>query len=183
MTQTWLHPNRRVLCLSLPIPALLGAAGVVLLVWPPGGSFLLRLLGGIVAGLAAGAVVSLMWQMRQPRVGYRNGRLLVAVARGAPLEVPIELVECFLLGEAPAGPRGTRLAHRPGTALVIRLAERATQYHQRETLPALGTWCGGYITLRGTWCEPLDIPLVQRLNQRLAEVRQQAVSNPSDGSP
>lgn len=176
MTQTWLRTNRRVLALSLPLPVLLAISGLVLVIWPPGDNVLLRLAGGIAGCTAVGGIVSLLWQMRQPRVGYRQGRLLVAVTRGAPAEVPIEFVECFLLGEVPAGPRGTRLAHRPATALVIRLAERATQWHQRETLPELGTWCGGYITLRGTWCEPLDVSLVQRLNERLAEVRPRPLS-------
>jgi hypothetical protein len=30
------------------------------------------------------------------------------------------------------------------------------------------------VTIRGTWCEPLSVGLVNRLNQRLAEVSRAA---------
>jgi hypothetical protein len=56
--------------------------------------------------------------------------------------------------------------------LRIRLAERATEWAQRDVKPALGAWCGGYITIHGTWCEPLDIDLVNQLNKRLAAAHQ-----------
>jgi hypothetical protein len=39
--------------------------------------------------------------------------------------------------------------------------------------PSLGTWCGGYVTIRGTWCEPLQPDLIRRLNRRLKEVKTQ----------
>jgi hypothetical protein len=54
--------------------------------------------------------------------------------------------------------------------LVIRIAESAADWQHVEVKPQLGSWCGGYVTVRGTWCEPLSISLVNRLNQRLAEV-------------
>ena len=58
-------------------------------------------------------------------------------------------------------------------AVVIRLAESASAWSHREVKPALGKWCEGYITIRGTWCERLDIAKVNRLNQRLAEVQRE----------
>ncbi len=51
---------------------------------------------------------------------------------------------------------------------MIRLADRATDYAQRDVKPALGSWCNHYVTIRGTWCEPLSLALVTRLNTRLA---------------
>ena len=49
-------------------------------------------------------------------------------------------------------------------------SDRAEAWHRQEVKPGLGKWCEGYITIRGTWCEPLSVGLVNRLNQRLAEV-------------
>ena len=53
---------------------------------------------------------------------------------------------------------------------MIRIADSATEWRQQEVKPQLGKWCEGYITIRGTWCEPLSIDLINRLNERLAEV-------------
>jgi hypothetical protein len=39
--------------------------------------------------------------------------------------------------------------------------------------PALGAWCDSYVTIRGTWCEPLNGELIRRLNRRLREVTEQ----------
>jgi hypothetical protein len=87
--------------------------------------------------------------------------------------VPIELVECFLLGQGPTWLPGKKYAKTETVTLVVRLAERAVEWSHRSTHPMLGTWCDGYITIRGTWCEPLSLDLVNRLNQRLAEVQQE----------
>jgi hypothetical protein len=56
--------------------------------------------------------------------------------------------------------------------LAVRLAERATEWSQIDVKPALGKWCGGYITIYGAWCEPLRIELVNRLNAQLAAAHQ-----------
>jgi hypothetical protein len=37
----------------------------------------------------------------------------------------------------------------------------------------MGSWCNHYVTIRGTWCEPLSVELAARLNARLASVQQQ----------
>ena len=52
--------------------------------------------------------------------------------------------------------------------LGIRIAERATDWAEVAVKPALGKWCGGYVTIYGTWCEPLSLELVKQLNARLA---------------
>ena len=51
--------------------------------------------------------------------------------------------------------------------------DAAHEWRRSETKPSLGHWCDGYITIRGTWCEPLSIELVNRLNTRLFEVTRQ----------
>jgi hypothetical protein len=83
--------------------------------------------------------------------------------------MPIEVVECFLLGQAPTMLPGKSQEHAETASVVIRLNERAADWAHRDVRPALGKWCEGYITLRGTWCEPLSVPLINRLNARLAE--------------
>ena len=59
--------------------------------------------------------------------------------------------------------------------VVIRLAELPQDWADVPGIkPALGKWCGGYITIRGTWPEPLKcFHLVNGLNRRLAEVQSQ----------
>jgi len=53
--------------------------------------------------------------------------------------------------------------------VVMRLAESAHQWQYVDVNPKLGSWCDGYVTLRGTWCEPLSLEVVIRLNRRLAD--------------
>ena len=55
--------------------------------------------------------------------------------------------------------------------LIARLSQRETDWAHRDVKRALGHWCDGYITIRGTWCEPLNSDVVRRLNRRLADVK------------
>jgi hypothetical protein len=92
-------------------------------------------------------------------------------------EVPLSDVEGCLLGaaEIPAA-----LGGRPieTATLVIKLADRAAEWADRPTNRWLGQWCGHYVRVRGTFCEPLDAALVGRLNQRLAELRAELETAP-----
>jgi hypothetical protein len=81
------------------------------------------------------------------------------------------LVEAFFVGQGPAELPGGMARSQETANLVARLAQRATEWAQRDVKPALGRWCEGYVTIRGTWCEPLNTELVRRLNRRLAEVK------------
>jgi hypothetical protein len=173
MREVWLRTNRRALALGAVLPVALFAIGLALsgVVWPID-SLILRWLGGGLAVLAALALALLAREALRPRLAFETGELLVYLEAGAPYRVPLEVVECFLLGHGPALLPGRHNAHRETATLVIRLAEAATEWSQRPARPALGSWCGGQVTLRGTWCEPLRLPLVQRLNARLAEAQQ-----------
>jgi hypothetical protein len=112
------------------------------------------------------------WFARQPRLAYDGGHLLVYLRAGGPIAVPIEYVECFLLG---SGLRDLGGGHQLQVAqLGIRLAERASDWQHFEVKHALGKWCGGYITIHGAWCEPLGLDLVHRLNARLAAAHDSA---------
>ena len=96
-----------------------------------------------------------------------QGRLEVRVH---PL--PVELVECIFLGQAPAlvpEPRGANRSRGVETsALILRLAESATDWQAGKVNELLGHWREGYIMIRGTWCEPISRDPVQQLNDRLA---------------
>jgi len=177
--ETWVKPNRRILAAGLCGLLATTALGLtfVVLRWGHANAGLWDIgLGSALAGSSALGAALLLWQACRPRIGYAAGKLHVFLRYTSAIEVPIELVECFLLGQLPA-----ELPHLPGDSvtaeadtmtLVIRLRETATEWEKLEVDPALGSWCGGYIVVRGTWSEPLTIPLAHRLNARLHEVQQ-----------
>jgi hypothetical protein len=173
--EVWLRTNVRALAFGMAPPAAIGSIGLLLIVGlgsaeTPGW---LRGIGWALVALGLATIAILAWQMRQPRLGYRDGELLVWLRSGGPIRVPIDVVEGFLLGQAPSLLPGRHRASETAT-LVIRLAQRAEAWQRQEVKPQLGKWCEGYITIRGTWCEPLDVALVNRLNQRLAEIARSA---------
>jgi hypothetical protein len=90
-----------------------------------------------------------------------------------PTAIPIDIVECFFLGQGPGQLPKLRGRETETQNVIVRLAESATEWKHREVQPAIGLWCEGYITLRGSWCEPIDRNLMQRLNRRLAEVQRE----------
>jgi hypothetical protein len=171
-TEVWLRTNVRALWLGVLLPGAAAGAGALMVLGLPGREppAWMRLVGGVLAALGALLILALAVQLRRPRLAYADGRLLVWLRSGPPIRVPIECVECFLLGQAPSMLPGKRHRRTEAAALVIRIAESAADWQHVEVKPQLGSWCEGYITIRGTWCEPLGIPLVNRLNRRLAEV-------------
>ena len=175
--EIWLRTNTRALLLGMIPPALLALVGAVLLAgWIGAPPSWLRATGGVLLAAGAAAVLALAWHLRQPRLAYDDGHLLVWLRSGQPIRVPIEAVECFWLGQAPSFLPGKRHEQTETAALVIRIAERAVEWRQQLVKPQLGKWCEGYVTIRGTWCEPLGIDLVNRLNQRLADLTRKSAS-------
>jgi hypothetical protein len=168
MSQVWVHANRRPLVWGMAPPLLLTIAGMILLfvgsdrLWP-------RVLGGALVAAGAVLMLGLAWMCFRPRLALRNEHLLVYLRLGPPLRVPIQIVEGFLLGRAAAFLPSQSRSRAETSALVVRLAESAPQWSHVEVHPALGRWCDGYITIRGTWCEPLSVDFVNHLNARLAE--------------
>jgi hypothetical protein len=118
-------------------------------------------------------VLGLAFALACPRIAYEPGELLVFVEMHRATRVPIEIVECFFLGQGPS--ELPKLAGREAETanVVVRLAEAASEWKHREIKPAFGQWCEGYITIRGAWCEPINRDLLQRLNHRLAEVQRE----------
>ncbi len=168
MTEVWLHSNRRVLLLAMIPAGLLGAAGWSLL------SNTTSLLGaglawGVVA-IAIGLVARLSLRLLRPRVAYRDGQVLFFLRAGPPIEVPLQVVEAFFLGQGPAHLLGGVSSDVEAVNLVARLSQRELQWKQIEVQPRLGSWCDSYVTIRGTWCEPLTGSVIGRLNRRLGEL-------------
>ena len=161
MVQVWLAPNRRVLLLGMVLPGLCALAGLGLILakfyWIGGG----LLCGGLLL------LGSLTLHWNRPRIGYDKDHLLFYLRAREPIAVPIDVVEGFLLGQGPTLRPGERNRSEQARTVVVRLAEKAEEWKKQEVKPALGSWCEGYITIRGTWCEPLNVDLVQRLNQKL----------------
>ena len=170
MTERWLNPNRRVQLCELALSVIVAAAGVFC-GWRSGhGSGpqafgLLMIVGGLAVALW------ILVQMTRPRIGYRDGQLLVNLRMRGALTVPIQHVECFFLGQSSAPLPGGAKWNSGVSTVVVRLSESASQWSQRDVMPVLGKWTDGYITIYGASCEPLDIRRVNQLNRRLREVQ------------
>ena len=174
MRETWLHTNRRALWFGTLPPALLAMLGLWLLrAAATGESSWLSWLGAVMLVLGGGLVLTMLVQMRQPRIAYENGQVLLNLRHGPPIAVPVELVEAFFLGQGPLMLPGPKRQADATVNLIARISQRDPAYSEREVKPALGRWSEGYVTIRGTWCEPLDGELIRRLNHRLREVTEQ----------
>ena len=163
MREIWVLPNRRALWFSMLLPAfiIVGSTATILLTLDQGWSWI-RFLSLLIGGCAVIAVLLLLRAVFTPRLAYEAGHLLVFLRSGSPIRVPIEFVEVFFLGQAAAKVADDE---RKSSAIVVRLAERAKEWRQVTVRPALGEWCDGYITIRGTWCEPVRPELLEHLQQ------------------
>jgi hypothetical protein len=174
MAETLLRTNRRaatVLCSAAATPVLLGAS---LLAWRGRGEHpIISGIGGLLVCWGAYLFGRRLALLILPRLALGRGELLVYLRGLVPWRVPLDAVECFFIGQAPHRARWLRAAGRrvENVTVVVRLAERAAAWRQRDANPALGTWRDGYITLFGLWCEPLNGELVNRLNRHLAEAK------------
>jgi hypothetical protein len=171
MHETWLKPNRRALGFACAPPAIVGAIGLWMLLGAAGDRYVWRGFGVLLLLAAATLLAMLIRQLLRPRIAYRDGRVLFYLRPGPPLAVPAEIVEAFFLGQGPANLPGHAAEREETVNLVARLSQRATEWAHQVVKPALGNWCDGYVTIRGTWCEPLGGEIIRRLNRRLKEVK------------
>jgi hypothetical protein len=177
--EIWLRTNRRALCFGAVPPALFALLGAYFLFGldPPVRAWW-HWIGGVMVVVGLFNVAILLLQLREPRIAYQAGNVLFYLISGQPIAVPVSVVEAFFLGQGPTMLPGSE-KHRDSTVnLVARLTQREISWAERDVKPALGRWCDGYITIRGTWCEPLNGELIRRLNRRLREVTE-GISNPS----
>jgi hypothetical protein len=119
-----------------------------------------------ILALAAAAIST------RPRISERGNCLWLRVRWFGAEAAPFESVEGFLLG---TGELPVSIGGRPVEAatLVIKLADAAQDLADRPTNRALAGWCDHYVRLRGAFCEPLDLALVNSLNERLAKARRE----------
>lgn len=168
-TEVWLRGNVRpllglaVLGLGLAMLAAVGVAAA-------GGPSWLAVLA---TAMLVAAVAMFAFVASRPRLARRGDSLLVRLAPFVVHRVPLDVVECVFHGSQPIESPATQPAEpqrRVGT-LVIRLAERATDWRQRSTFAPWGTWQDGHIVCDGRWCEPLTVEVARGVGSRLLEAK------------
>ena len=163
--------------MGMLLPGVLTAAGVLLCVTylDSTTSLALRIAGVGLTAMGASLLVGLGFQLWFPRIGYATGYVAFNLSR-RPTYVPIDVVEAFLLGQGPALLPGERHRRTETRTVVVRLREKAEEWSKTEVNPRLASWCDSYITIRGTWCEPLDVDVIKRLNRLLAEATRESAA-------
>jgi hypothetical protein len=172
MSETWLKTNRRALSLGLVVPGLILLAAGGGLAWSvvTGQHGAIQLLLAVLTVGPLWMIGELLYALSRPRIGYEPGELLVYFDAARPTRVPIEIVEVFFLGQGPSELPPLKGREPETQNVIVRLAESAADWKHRDVRPAIGHWCEGYITIRGSWCEPITPTLMRELNHRLAEI-------------
>jgi hypothetical protein len=176
MSDIWLRTNARLALLAAIAALAIGAAcGLVALGLTPFElNLATRAVAGSLAVVSAAVCWIALWSARRPRLAFERGNLLVYMRPGAPIRLPIEHVECFLMGRAPSFLHRRRDADSETTTVVVRLRPQSEEWSHIEVEPRLGSWCDSHIIIRGTWCEPIRLELLHELNRRLAEAQRSA---------
>ncbi len=133
----------------------------------------------LVSVCAAGIIVMaalMLWVGRLPRIAYAPHERLIELYLPGPMpyRVPLEIVECFFLGSGITQLPGQPARDVQTKNIVVRLAERAEDWHRRDLTLSIGKWCEGYITIRGLYCEPFDVETIKRLNTLIHQAQQTA---------
>jgi len=170
--EVWLRPNCRILLLVLVPAVALAGAGVAVISLVS--SLMGQLVGWGLLGIAILAVLMAINHLRKPRIAYLDGKVLFYLRSRKPVAVPVEIVEAFFVGQGPADVPGNFNRNAESMNLVARLSQNRVEWAKVQVKPSLGSWCDGYVTIRGTWCEPITSELVRHLNRRLREVTQAA---------
>jgi hypothetical protein len=176
MTEIWLRTNRRALYFGAIPPALFALLGAYLLFGlGPDARAWWHWIGACMVLIGLFNIAILLLQLREPRIAYHAGSVLFYLVSGPPIAVPASLVEAFFLGQGPTMLPGATNPRDSTVNLVARISQRDPSWGNREVKPALGRWADGYVTIRGTWCEPLNGEVVRGLNRRLREVTEECV--------
>jgi len=184
--EVWLHGNRRVYAIAL-VPGVIILCGSALVL---ANAFFttplwLRVIAAVLCGSAGVTNISLLLWLRRPLLAYNAGHLLVYLRPPHVVRVPIEFVEVFFAGQSETHmPRPRTQTKGPASEsrnVVVRLAERATQFQKHPVKPSLGSWEEGYIVVRGTWSEPINKDLFRRLNRRLIEIHRRQKKSVKNG--
>jgi hypothetical protein len=179
MAEIWLRSNRRIFVLGLVPGAAICAAAIGLIYITPVPALRYFAIGVLLVALFL--LTKVVRQLMRPRVAYVDGQVLFYLRVNGPIAVPVEVVEAFFLGQGPAYLPGTEEDSQETINLVARLSQKAPEWQHVEVKPALGNWCEGYVSIRGTWCEPLTNDVVRRLNRRLSEVSRELAEQAERG--
>jgi hypothetical protein len=171
--EVWLRPNRRALGTTLAAALVVTAAGASLAALGAAWGWWAIAIGVVVIIGGIWFSLSLIYQMTLPRLAYSSGELLVYLESAAPIRVPIDIVELFFAGQSGSTLPATDNVPSKSRTVVVRLAEAATDWHDRPVKPNWGEWREAYIIVRGTWCEPLTPEVFKFLNRRLREVQRE----------
>lgn len=170
----WLRGNVRPVLGGAAVAALVAGGLVMLAVRPAAGPLERGLLAGLAAVIAAVGGI-FVYAAAQPRLARRGDRLLARLAPFTVHEVPLEIVECVFHGSQPLEAAAGLPPLRVGT-IVVRLAERATDWRQRPTFSPWGTWIDGHIVCDGRWCEPLSVDRARALSASLLEAKREVAA-------
>lgn len=185
--EIWLRGNLRpVVWLAAVAAAFDFAVFAALVVWAPASTTIL--LAASLCGIVGGVVTALAAVAARPRLQRVEDCLRVRLSPTAVEDVPLDAVECFFQGSNPIARSGEptcadHAAFRVNT-LVMRLAERATDFSKRTTFTPWGTWDEGYVVFDGRWCEPLSPELAREIGRRLVEAKRSlTASRSAEGQP
>jgi hypothetical protein len=175
--EVWLRGNLRP---AAGLAAVTTMAGLVIVSAAVFAAASALLLASLVA--AAGLLVACggygLWMAARPRLARSGDALEARLSLRGPERVPLEAVECIFRGSEPLGRPGAEDAapkFRVGT-LVVRLAERATDWQARETFRPWGTWEAGHVVIDGRWCEPLTPETVRGVAAKLLEAKREVAA-------
>lgn len=173
--EVWLRTNRRAFTMMMVPPALLllGSLGGLILCLATSQNWFASAMFGLFVFMSLWLFSSLTHAMFLPRVAYEAGELLVYLEFQRPTRVPIDIVEVFFLGQGPSELPKIKGREPETQNVIVRLAESATEWKHRDVKPAIGLWCEGYITIRGSWCEPITPEIMRQLNHRLIEIQRE----------
>jgi hypothetical protein len=179
MQEVWLKTNRRAILFGLAVPLVIMLVGVLLIAASGSNASLQRWIGSTLLLAGAALVLALVQQWRRPRIAFQGGQVLFYLRGRTPIAVSVDVVEAFFAGQSPA--HLPVLTKQPQSVnLIARLARRHTEWTEQSVKPALGQWSDSYVTIRGTWCEPLGAEVIRRLNRRLKEVKDEISAGPND---
>ncbi|MCA9188099.1 MAG: hypothetical protein R3E01_05275 [Pirellulaceae bacterium] len=178
--EIWLRANRRpaIPFLLFSTLATVAAAVSALLGWESG-SFALAGASIALIVLAAIAIATAYRIAMIPRMATDGHLLRLHVLLGRSIDVPLSCVEVFFQGQGPADLRIRDVKGVQTANIIVRIAERASDWQQRSTWHPYAHWCEGYVTIHGTWCEPVTAQLLTELNQRLVQAKRSLSSTPS----
>ena len=172
--EVWLRGNTRPVALVAAGSLILGLLAVGLAWWCAGIGWA-RAVGAFAVILITPSVVVLAVVASRPRLRRLRDVLEVRLSPVGVQRVPLEVVECVFPGSRPLPPRLGTAARRPAdrrvTTVIIRLAERATEWRDRPTYAPWGSWEDGHIVIDGRWSEPLSPERTRLLATRLIAAR------------